>query len=167
MKYCVKGSKRLTIAAILLWGLIGTKVCAGEFKLIDPSNPIVTTGVYNDLKGHQDGGGALAIITYKGVIEAVPLNIGGTLGKGLGGPSLAAGASINLLPQVKAGSLMILTALYPDPDKFKNLKAILSPPPAGKPDITMSFGPNVSYVLYDGVKGKALFTVFIGAEWRF
>ena len=170
MKYCERVSRK---GLILLWGLIGTLVCAdnvqaGQFKLIDLHNPVVATGVYNDLKGHQDAGGALAIVTYKGVVEAVPLSIGGTLGQGLGGPSVAAGASVNLLLATKAGTLMILTALYPDPDKFANLKAILSPPPPGQPDITMSFGPNVSYVITGpGVEGKAMFTIFAGAEWRF
>lgn len=156
---------------ILLAAIIGTMVCvaeAGQFKLVDPANPVIVVGVYDNLRGNSDAGGALAIITYKaGSVELVPLSAGATLGRGLGGPSVAIGASANLLPPVKAGFRLILAALYPDPAKFANLKAILSPPQHGVPDVTVSMGPHYSYVLYKGIKGRGMATLFYGAKWSF
>lgn len=154
---------------ILLLGMMAfaAPVWSEPVRLLDPAHPQIVVGVYDNLKGGKDAGSSLAILTYKAAgVELVPLCVGTTLGRGLGGPSVALGASANLLPPVKAGFRLILTALYPDSGKFANLKAILAPPTAGQPDIVMSIGPNASYVLYDGLHGKTLFTVFYGAQWK-
>jgi hypothetical protein len=158
----------LLIATAVLTALTAPAADAASFKLLDPGNPQMVAGVYNDLRGHQDGGGALALITQKsGAIDWTPLVIGGTLGQGLGGPSVALGTTANLLPDVKAGLLAGVRALWPDPVKFANIKAVLAPPAPGTPDAVMSIGPNVSYVFYDGLKGRLTFTLFVGAAWKF
>lgn len=137
------------------------------FKLLDVRHPEIITGVFTDLRGHSDAGSSLALITYAGVIDFTPLAIGASLGAGLGGPSVGIGASVNLLPEVKAGFLSVLNALYSRPDKFANVKAILSPAAPGLPDLTMSMGPHFSYIFENGFHGKTMVLLFYGASWKF
>lgn len=160
--------KKLLMVAVLLFSV---KAVRGEpyFKPIDISHPQITTGVFSDLKGHSDAGSSLALILHTPTdgIDWTPLAIGGTLGAGLGGPSVAMGMSANLLPEVKAAARNILTILFPAPDKFANIKTILEPAVSGTPDITMAMGPHYSLVFIDGLKTKAMFTWFIGGAWKF
>lgn len=139
-------------------------MAVAQVKIIDLNHPQVVTGVFSDFQGHKDGGAALALVTYG---AGVPLAVGGTLGRGLGGPSVALGTMMNLLPAIKDGGMAIIKALYPDDAKFANLKGILAPPIGGKPDISMSFGPCFSYVFNNGLKGKGVWTLFYGAAWSF
>jgi len=149
-------------------GIVPMEVAAKEpyFKFIDPEHPRYTTGIFDDLKGHSDFGGTLAILTHDGPMEWTPLTIGGTAGRGLGGPSLALGSSINLLPQVKSVALKVVKAIWPG-DKFNNLKTILSPPKPGQVDITMVAAPHVNLVFYDGIKTRAATTMFYGVAWHY
>jgi hypothetical protein len=141
-------------------------VKAADFVVLDVNHPAFVTGAFTDLKGHSDAGGALALLTYGPIPGWVVFDLGGSLGRALGGPSVAFGGSYNLLPDVKATSLALLSVLYPDASKFANLKSILSSP-VSTPDITMSFGPHYSYVFNDGLKGKGMITLFYGAAWNF
>jgi hypothetical protein len=160
--------KKITIATLVLFGIgfMDGIATASDFKLIDVKHPVIVTGAFTDLKGHTDGGAAVALVAYKPIKGWTVADIGGSLGRALGGPSMSAGGSYNLIPDVKATGLMLLTALYPDSNKFANLKSILSSP-VGTPDITMSFGPHYSYVFNNGIKGKGMVTLFYGAEWNF
>jgi hypothetical protein len=153
--------KKLLFGVCLIASMVGN-IKAVQF--MDLNHPQVVTGIYDDTKGHSDGGAALALVTHG---NWCPLAIGGSLGNGLGGPSLGLGTSLNLLPamQVLAGG--ILEILYPAPEKFSNLKVILSAPATGTPDISMSFGPHWLYVLNDGFKGKGMLVLFYGAAWKF
>jgi len=149
---------------VLALVFIASQAKASKIELIDIYHPQIVTGVFTDMKGHSDAGAAVALLTYG---NWCPLAGGGTIGKGLGGPSVSLGTSLNLLPATQALFSGILEILYPDPYKFANLKAIIAPPETGTPDISMSFGPNWSYVFYDGIKGRFMTTWFYGAAWKF
>jgi len=153
--------KKMLIAAVFC---LSASAQAGSFKPIDFAHPQIVTGVFTDLKGHSDAGASLAIIGYG---NWCPVSVGGSLGKSLGGPSLAIGTSINLLPatQIMIGGL--ISAIYPAPDKFRNLKELLTPAASSGPDISMSFGPQWSYVFFNGLQGKGVITWFYGANWKF
>ena len=153
----------------IIFGLLLLVSCGGQvrgegFKFIDLQHPQVITGVFTDMKGNSDGGVALAIVTYS---NWCPVAIGGSMGRSLGGPSIAIGTSMNLLPSMQVIARTLLDVLYPDPVKFQNLKSIVTPPIPGKPDVSMSFGPHWSYVLNHGTKGKGMVTWFYGASWAF
>ena len=161
--------RKITIAFLVLFGMgfAAGVARAGTFKLIDINHPAVVTGVFSDLRGHSDAGISLAIVTHTGIPNFVPVAIGGSLGHSLGGPSLAIGMSLNLLPDVKAGILEIINAVYSDPAKFQNLKGILAPPVSGTPDFSISCGSHWSYVLDNGIHGRGMLTLFYGAKWVF
>ena len=152
---------------IILIMLLGGVANAGEFKLIDVHNPSIVTGVFDDLKGHKDAGASLALITNTGIPNFTPLAIGGSLGASLGGPSVSIGMSVNLLPSIKAGALSVLNAIWPNPNKFSNVKTIFWPSVPSSTDIVMSCGPHWSFVFVDGIKTKGMLTLFYGAEWHF
>ena len=137
---------------------------ASGFALIDAKHPQIITGVFTDLKGHSDGGASLALVTHS---EWVPVAIGGSLGRGLGGPSVALGTSVNVLPVIQAAAWIGIDALFPGSEKFANLKSLIYPADTSAPDIKMSFGPHFSYVFNDGLKGKGMITLFYGAAWKF
>lgn len=151
--------------ALMACGVVTAK--AGSLSLIDPQHPQIVTGAFTDLKGHTDAGGAVALVTVSGNPYLVPLDLGGSLGRALGGPSVAVGMSANLAPAVLGALRLGLDSLFPDPDKFQNLKSVLMPATPGTPDITVSFGPHYSYVFNDGLKGKGIWTLFYGAAWTF
>ena len=139
---------------------------ASDFALVNPAHPFIVTGFFTDLKGHTDGGAAVSLVTFKPIPGWSVLDAGGSMGRALGGPSVALGGSYNVIPDVKAGVLAGIDALYPNPSQFANLKSILSSP-VGSPDITMTFGPHYSYVFNNGLKGKGMLTLFYGAAWNF
>ena len=159
--------KKIITTAAILWlaGFAGGAIAnAGGFALFDPAHPEIVTGAFTDLKGHTDAGVSLGLITYS---EWCPLAIGGSLGRSLGGPSVAIGTSVNLLPVIQAAAWLGIDALWPDSEKFKNLKALIYPAETGTPDIKMSFGPHFIYVFNDGLHGKGMWTLFYGAAWHF
>ena len=160
--------KLIKIAAVLwLVGFAVGKANAGSLSLIAPSHPQIVTGAFTDLKGHTDAGAAVALVTVKGNPYLVPLDLGGSLGRALGGPSVAIGASANLAPAVLGALWLGLDSLFPDPAKFANLKSVLTPATTGTPDISVSFGPHYSYVFNNGLKGRGEWTLFYGCAWTF
>ena len=141
-------------------------MAAAQMQVINPLHPIIVTGVFSDMRGHSDGGSALALLTMP-QYDFVPLAIGSTIGQGLGGPSVALGMGFNLLPDIKFMGLFFVNCLWPQPEKFSNLKGMLAPPEDGKVDVVMSLGPNYNLVFFDGLRTKGLVTLFYGAKWQF
>ena len=156
-----------TWLALSLLGLAAGMANAASLALIDPKHPQIVTGAFTDLKGHTDAGGAVALLTIAGNPYLVPLDLGGSLGRALGGPSVAIGASMNLAPAVQAAISLGLLSLFPDPAKFANLKSLFMPATTGTPDVSFSLGPHYSYVFDNGLKGKGEWTLFYGAAWTF
>ena len=152
---------------LTLLGLAAGMANAGEFALMQPAHPIVATGIFSDFKSHSDAGAAVALVTSKTISEWTPVDLGGSLGRALGGPSLSVGSTVNLLPEIKQGLFSAVSALYPDPDMFTNIKEIFSPPNGGTPDVNMIMGPHFSYVFYKGLKGRGCITIFSAAKWSF
>ena len=161
--------KKIILVTAVLFGIgfAAGMAQASTFALINPNHPQVVTGAFTDLKGHTDAGGAVALVTVAGNPYLVPLDLGGSLGRALGGPSVAVGASANLAPAVLGALWLGLDALFPDPAKFQNLKSILQPATPGTPDISVSFGPHYSYIFDNGLKGRGTWTLFYGAAWTF
>ena len=157
--------KKILVIWFGLMALGFTAAVAGGFKLINPAHPQIATGVFSDFKGRTDAGGALALVTYAPA-EWVPLSIGGTLGSGLGGPSVGLGTSFNFLPTTKAAVLAILNDITKD-GQYTNLKDVFKPAIVGTSDIKMSFGPAYSLVFYNGLKSRGVWLLFTGAEWKF
>jgi hypothetical protein len=150
---------------LLSMGFMAGAAHASGFKLIDPAHPSIATGIFSDCKGHSDGGGALALVTYSPA-EWVPVSVGGSFGKGLGGASIGLGSSINLLPATKSAFLIILDDITTN-NQFTNLKDALKPASAGTTDIKMAIGPAYSLVFYDGLKSRGMWLLFTGCEWKF
>ena len=170
--------KKVIVSTLFLLsiGFFSGVAGAGYFKAIDAAHPQTSMGAFSDLKGHADAGGSLALITHStkdgciipGVcLDWTPLAIGGTLGKNLGGASIALGTSANLLPAVEQGLLAIIKGVFPSDDSAVVLKKMLLPSVSGNPDIAVAIGPQWSYVLNNGIKGKGIVTLFYGAAWKF
>jgi hypothetical protein len=161
--------KKITILAVLLFsfGFAYGLAQAGSLSIINPQHPQIVTGAFTDLKGHTDAGGAVALLTIAGNPYLVPLDLGGSLGRALGGPSVAIGASMNLAPAVQVAISLGLLSLFPDPAKFANLKSLFMPATTGTPDVSFSLGPHYSYVFDNGLKGRGMWTLFYGAAWTF
>lgn len=149
---------------------------AGYFRRMDIKHPQTSAGAFFDLQGHSDAGVSLALITHNTVdgciipgvcLDWTPLAIGGTLGRSLGGPSIAIGTSANMLPVLEKGLLQVVNAVFPLPSSCVVLKKMLSPSVAGAPDISIAIGPHWSYVLTNGLQGKGMVTLFSGAAWKF
>jgi hypothetical protein len=157
-----------TWLALSLLGLAAGMASAADFALVDPAHPKIITGVFTDLKGHNDGGIVIALVRSLTVPGWVPVSGGGSLGRALGGPSAALGTSYNFTPELKALASAGISALYPDPAKFANLKEMLGPPASGStPDLTISLAVHWSYVFTNGLKGKGIVTLFYGPAFTF
>jgi hypothetical protein len=166
--------KKLTIVVLLM--MMWCQVQAAPyFRLMDPAHPQTSAGAFFDLKGHSDGGAILALITHAPadgcLIPAVcdgwaPLAIGGTMGQGLGGPSLAIGSSFNMLPITKAGLLALINAIT-NKSQFSNIKELLAPPALGLPDLAICIGPQYSLVIESLNRMKMVPTIFAGGTLKF
>ena len=162
--------KKLIMFAVSLFllGFAYGMAQASDFALIDPVHPRIITGAYTDMRGHTDGGIAIALVRSLTVPGWVPVSGGGSLGRALGGPSIALGTSYNFTPELKALASAGISALYPDPAKFANLKELLGPPaPGATPDLTISLAVHWSYIFTHGLKGKGIVTVFYGPAFTF
>lgn len=167
--------KILIVVAVMVLASAPRAASAGGFGLLDLAGPQTSAGTFVSMDGSGSAAGAaVAVITYKApasnnVLRAfvsgwVPLTIGGTLGAGLGGPSVAAGTGINLLPAARAGLLAAVGALT-KPGALASLQDALR---AQDSPVALFVGPqyNLVFTAPDRAYGKP--TWFIGASvtWK-
>jgi hypothetical protein len=144
------------------------------FQLIDLAHPQTSIGGFSAKDGQFAAGGVLALITHTAADKNktslmdgwVPLDIGGTLGSGLGGPSIAIGSGLNLLPAGKAIGLLLLDAVTKG-DQFTNLKDALKPPNTGSVDLVPFIGPHYNIVFVTLTHVRLVPTWFIGGTLKF
>ncbi len=144
------------------------------FRLMDLAHPQTSAGVFSARDGHFATGGVLAVVLHPprtseaiAVLDGwVPLDIGGSIGGGFDGPSLALGTGVNLLPSSKAVILTLLDALTKD-DQFTNIKDALNPPRTGSVDLVPFIGPHYNLVFITLTHAYLLQTWFIGGTLKF
>ena len=157
--------------AMLIGSLAAQVVKAADFKLIDIKAPQTSVGTFIDAKsGSSAAGGLVALVTHKDRLDNtmlaalargwVPLTIGGTLGQGLGGPSLAMGTGINLFPAAQA-SLYGLVNAVSGSDQLTGLKVALAASPT---TACIFIGPQESLVVRSLNRMGTKLTWFFGAS---
>lgn len=148
---------------------------AGKFSLFDPAAPQTSAGTFVSMDGTGSAAGvAVAAVLYKAppsnnVFSAfvngwVPLTVGGTIGAGLGGPSIAAGTGLNLLPAARAGLLGAIGALA-KPGSLSSLQEALR---AQDSPLALFVGPQYNLIFTSPSRCYGKPTWFIGASvtWR-
>jgi len=166
--------KAIAIAAVIAF-CSGTAARASNFGVFDPASPQTSAGTFISMDGTGSAAGlAVAAVTHKvpasdNVLAAfihgwVPLTIGGTLGAGLGGPSVAAGTGLNLLPAAQAGLRGIIGALA-RPGALSSLQAALQ---AKDSPVALFVGPQYNLVFTAPNKCYGKPTWFVGASvtWK-
>lgn len=165
--------KKILIAVMMVSMVSAAR--ASSFALLDPAAPQTSAGTFTSMDGSGSAAGlAVAVITYKApasnnVLKAfvhgwVPLTIGGTLGAGLGGPSVAAGMGVNLLPAAQAGLLGAISALA-RPGALASLQAALQ---AKDSPVAVFVGPQFNLIFTAPDKSFGKPTWFVGASvtWK-
>ena len=143
---------------------------AADFALIDLKAPVTSVGSFIDSQnGNAAAGGLVAIVTHKqgglGVIDALisgwtPITLGGTLGAGLGGPSVAMGTGVNLFPAAQATLFELVKAISKD-GQLNGLKVALSP---SAPSAMIFIGPQESLIFKNINHYGTRLTWFVGAS---
>lgn len=165
----------IVAAAMLISPLAAQMVKAADFAFIDIKAPQTSVGTFIDTKsGSSAAGGLIAVVTHKDKLDNtilaalargwVPLTAGGTLGQGLGGPSLAMGTGINLFPVAQASLYSLVNAIS-NTDQLTGLKVALS---ASSTNATIFVGPQESLVVRSLNKMGTKLTWFVGASitWK-
>jgi hypothetical protein len=165
--------KKILIAVALC--LAAGAVQARDFGLLDLAAPQTSAGTFISMDGTGSAAGiTVAVVTHKApasnnVLAAfvsgwVPLTLGGTMGAGLGGPSVAAGTGLNLLPAARAGLLGVIGGLA-KPGALASLREALQ---AQDSPVALFVGPqyNLVFTAPNRCYGKP--TWFIGASvtWK-
>ena len=148
-----KGIVELAVGLTLLMAAV-VSAQASMFQFIDVKRPQTSAGVFNNYHGGSDAGGVLALITPTSKAPEilsgfVPLDIGGTIGKGLGGPSVALGMGLNVFPVSKTVLRTILNALT-SADQFTNVKEAIAPANLGSVDLVPFIGPHENFIFKSG-----------------
>ena len=161
--------KNLLISAILVVGM-GATVMASNFHFLDIKAPVTSVGTFIDAKaGSSAAGGTIGLITYKsvpaGLLDAVinawePVTLGGTLGNGAFGPSVAMGTGVNLLPIAQASLYSLVNGISKD-GQLNGLKIALSP---SAPSATIFIGPMEALTFKDISHCATHLTWFLGAS---
>ena len=157
---------------------------AGNINWLDITSPQTSAGSFTSMRdGSVAAGGVVGILEYNGEIRDefvssmlggwTPLTLGGTAGKGLGGPSLSLGTGVNALPLARTTLLKVLNLVTEDTE-LVGVKSALSNSTTS--DVTMFVGPNMNLVLdsikiVDGnlrIRSHGVPTLFIGAQikWK-
>ena len=165
--------KKILIAAALCLAAGGAQ--AGQFGLLDLAAPQTSVGTFISMDGSGSAAGlAVAAVTYKApasnnVLAAfvsgwVPLTLGGTMGAGLGGPSMAAGTGLNLLPAARAGLLAVISSLA-QPGALASLQGALH---AQDSPVALFVGPqyNLVFTAPDKCYGKPTWFIAASVTWR-
>ena len=148
---------------------------AGSFALLNPAALQTSAGTFISMDGTGSAVGlTAAAITYKApvsnnVLSAfvsgwVPLTLGGTVGAGLGGPSVAIGSGLSLLPAARAGLLAAIGALS-KPGALASLQGALQ---SQDSPVALFVGPQYNLVFTSPSRCFGKPTWFIGASvtWR-
>ena len=125
--------KKIMIGMVMMIGM-SAYMYASDFSFIDVKQPQVSAGKFYSLDGGSDGGWLLSIILHKNIPQEnmlsalitgwTPLEAGMSLGRGLGGPSVSVGTSLNLMPLAQTGLLKFLDSIT-SPDSLSGLKSDL------------------------------------------
>ncbi len=163
----------MTGLVLLVAGLVTAQ--AADFAFIDLKAPKTSVGTFIDAKnGSSAAGGLVAVVTHKDRLDNtmlaalvrgwVPLTIGGTIGRGLGGPSVAMGTGINLFPVMQASLYSLVNAVAGE-DQLNGLKIALAASPT---NATIFIGPQESLIMRSLNKAGTSFTWFVGASitWK-
>ena len=156
---------RNILIAVLL--LISISAKASDFSLT-LKNPKVLAGQYSVSGMGISYGGALGLVSYKGVTPGtvgsglingwIPVTIGGTIGGSLGKASISIGTAFNLVPAFGATILELSQALSPDSE----FTAVLSQGSSEKSDWTFFFGPQESLIAKSTKKIGTKVSWFLG-----
>jgi hypothetical protein len=163
--------KKILIAGLLI--VMASGAYASDFGLVKLSAPQTSAGTFISMSKDTSAAGAtLTIITHKAIPSNnilsslisgwAPLTLGGTIGSGLGGPSIAGGTGINLLPASQASLLGLLKLLSED-GSLTTLKNALTAKPAGGAT-SLFIGPQYNLVFETLRKCHTEPTWFIGAN---
>ena len=161
---------RKILIAVIIAAAAGS-ARAADFGLFDPKAPQTSAGTFFSMDGTGSAAGlAVAAVTYKApasnnILSAfvhgwVPLTIGGTLGAGLGGPSVAVGTGVNLLPAAQAGLLAAVSALS-SPGGLSSLKGALQ---ASESPVALFVGPQLNLIFTAPNRSFGKPTWFVGAS---
>jgi hypothetical protein len=164
--------KIMEISAVLL-GLVMNCSAGNYFKTIDFSHPITSVGVINDFHGHYDGAGVVSIFYHqpdttdmlaKLIDGWTPLTLGGSAGRGLGGPAILVGSGFNLLPLGQG----LIKALISSLDSG-NASQISLGNPAGDetPSAEIFIGPQEAWIFNSLTKSRLAATFFISTTIKF
>lgn len=163
----------LITAGLMALGFVAAQ--AGTFAAIDPAHPQTSVGVFNDFKGHYDGGAVVVLISQKSQTQDLlayiingwaPLTLGGTTGRGLGGPSVALGTGFNVIPAARTLALVAWESLAGKGD----ISLHMTTPAAASaetPSAELFIGPQYSWVFDSLKKSHACPTLYIGASIKF
>ena len=168
--------KKIIIATMVLFGLgfMGGVANSSDFALIDLKAPITSVGSFVDAgNGSSAAGGLVAIVTHKqkglGVLDSLingwtPITAGGTLGAGLGGPSIAIGTGVNLFPAAQATLYSLVNSVAKD-DQLTGLKVALAPSATAA---SIFIGPQESLIFKSTSHYGTRLTFFVGASitWK-
>lgn len=160
--------KKVILAAVMMFSVEAVR--AADFALIDLKAPVTSVGSFIDSQnGNAAAGGLVAVVTHKqqglGVIDALisgwtPVTLGGTLGAGLGGPSVAMGTGVNLFPAAQSTLFELVKAISKD-GQLNGLKVALSP---SAPSATIFIGPQESLIFKNLNHYGTRLTWFVGAS---
>ncbi len=167
LKY--QNMKNLIISTILVTSM-GVPVMASNFHFIDVKAPVTSIGTFIDAKaGSSAAGGTIGLVTYKsvpmGILGAVinawePISLGGTLGNGAFGPSVAMGTGVNLLPIAQASLYSLINGISKE-GQLNGLKIALAP---SAPSATIFVGPMEALTFKDISHCATHLTWFLGAS---
>lgn len=166
----------LVVSEMVMLGGMLPQLKASDFAPIDLKAPQTSMGTFFEGSGESSSaGGLVALVTLKntnldntvlGSISRswVPLTIGGTMGRGLGGPSIAMGTGMNLLPVAQATLYSLLNALS-SPGQLNGLKVALAASPTAA---SLFVGPQESLIFRSPSKMQTKLTWFAGVSitWK-
>ena len=160
--------KKAIMAFVISMAFIATAQAA-DFKLMDPSAPITAVGTFiRASNGSTAPGGILVLVSHKqkevnfltSVIKGwVPLTAGGSLGKGIGGPSVALGSGFNVVPGSKAALLAFINSISGSAE-LPGLKKALAP--NEQSNVSMFVGVHESLIIHSLQKYGTCLTYFVG-----
>ena len=163
--------KNILIAGLLV--VMASGAYASDFGLVNLSAPQTSIGTFISMSKDTSAAGAtLTIITHKAMPSDhifsslisgwAPLTLGGTIGSGLGGPSIGGGTGINLLPASQASLLGLLNLLSGDSSLATLKKALAAK--AGSGATSLFIGPQYSLIFETLKKCHTEPTWYIGAH---
>ena len=148
--------KKAIVAATLglyLLGAMAAMARASDFAFIKTSAPEALAGTFFAKDGSgSSAGGAVAIVTHKiipsnNIISSIvtgwiPVDLGGSIGGGLGKASMDVGSCLNLLPAAKASLYGLVNTL--SPNGAPGLKSALTASAGGDSNLFF-IGPQFSW----------------------